>query len=81
MVPSEQCHLVRPPCLQHHQPGQSLQAVVPSVHKVPHEDVVSVGTVATSSKQFLKKRINSHLTFRLWTLLDKVIWELVAIIF
>ena len=54
MVPSEQCHLVRPPCLQHHQPGQSLQAVVPSVHKVPHEEVVCVWDISSYFEQLLE---------------------------
>ena len=64
MVPSEQCHLVRPPCLQHHQPGQSLQAVVPSVHKVPHEDVVSVRRRPAGSVQDMK--VNK------WLILHKI---------
>ena len=42
MVAPEQGHLVRPPCLEDHQPGQGLEAVVAPVHKVPHEDVVGV---------------------------------------
>ena len=42
VVASEQGHLVRPPRLEHHQPGEGLQAVVAPVHKVPHEDVVGL---------------------------------------
>ena len=61
MVASEQGYFVRPLRLEHQQSCERLQAVVTSVNKISHEDVVSVGTVATSSKQFLKKRINSHL--------------------
>ena len=54
MVAAKQSHLVRPSCLQHHQPGQGLQAVVASVHKVAHEDVVGIRRRAASSEQLFQ---------------------------
>ena len=54
MVASQQSHSVWPASFEDHQPGESLQAVVTTVYKVPHEDVVCVGRRSTLSEQLLQ---------------------------
>ena len=54
VVASQQSHSVRPASFEDHQPGERLQAVVTSVHKVPHEDVVGVRRRAALSEQLLQ---------------------------
>ena len=54
MVSSEQRNSVRPASLEHHQPGEGLEAVVAPVHEVPHEDVVCVRGRAALSEQLLQ---------------------------
>ena len=40
VVASQQRHVRRPSCFEQHEKRKHLQAVVPSVYKVSHEDVV-----------------------------------------
>jgi len=54
VIATKQGDLVRPSGLEQEQSGESLEAVVASVHKVPHEDVVGVGHLAAASKQLLQ---------------------------
>ena len=40
MVAAEQGHVGRPPGLEQHEQRKGLQAVVASIYKIPHEDIV-----------------------------------------
>lgn len=51
MIPAKEGHVCRISGLQQHQQREGLQAVVASVHEVPHEYVVRVGHFAASSKE------------------------------
>ena len=54
MVASQQRHSVWPASFEDHQPGESLQAVVAPVYKVPHEDVVGIWRRSALSEEFLQ---------------------------
>lgn len=51
VVPSQQCHVGWVLGLQQEEQGEHFQAVVPSIHKVPQEDVAGVGHLASSVKE------------------------------
>ena len=50
VVPSEQGHVCWVSSFQQHEQREGFKAVVASVHKVTHEDVVCAGYLATSGK-------------------------------
>ena len=45
---------MRPPGFEQEQSGQRFEAVVASIHKVTHEDVVGVWDLAAPSEQLLQ---------------------------
>ena len=51
MIASQQGHMRGIPSLQQHEQGEGFQAVVPSINKVPHKDVVCAWNFSPCLKQ------------------------------
>ena len=51
MIASQKGHVRRIPSLEQHEQCEDLQAVVPPVHKVTHENVICAGHLSPSLQQ------------------------------
>lgn len=79
MIASQQSHVCWIPSLQQHEQGEGFQAVVPSIDKVPHENVVGAWNFSACLKQLeqiveLTMDVSTNLNRKLVLCVCSVLW-------